>query len=203
MKSTQTAQNCNFIYITLLILIALLIFPLVSNAQTVVPFQQRFERQGINGDLTIIGNTIIGDSPTVAYNGTTQNNFIDMVFIDIDGDPSTFNSSSAKFTTGSCNRVIYAGLYWGAISAPSDPAPNEVKFKVPGGTYQDLTADVSLYDLVYYKDVTSIVTASTTPSGDYFVANLSTNEGRDNSAGWSLVIVYEEPESTKKVHKYI
>lgn len=198
MKSTQTAQKCNFIYITLLILIALLIFPLVSNAQTTVPFQQRFQTQGINGDLTIIGNTVLGDSPNVPYNGTTQNNYIDMVYIDIDGDPSTFNSSSARFTTGSCNRVVYAGLYWGAVSAPSDPAPNEIKFKIPGGAYQDLTADVSLDDLVYYKDVTSIVTASTTPSGDYFVANLSTNEGTDNSAGWSLVLVYEDPSEPRK-----
>ena len=66
-----------------------------------------------------------------------------MVFVDIDGDASTFNSSSANFTTGSCNRVVYAGLYWGAVGAPSTPAPNEVKFKIPGGTYQDLTSENS------------------------------------------------------------
>lgn len=198
MKSTQTTQKCNFIYVTLFLLIALLLLPLVTKAQTTVPFEKRYETQGINGDLTIIGNSILGDSPDTPYNGTTQNNYIDMVFVDIDNDPTTFNSSSASFTTGSCNRVIYAGLYWGAVAAPSDPAPNEIKFKIPGGTYQDLTADVSLDDMVYYKDVTSIVTSITNPNGDYFVANLSTSEGANSSAGWSLVLVYEDPTLPRK-----
>ena len=64
-------------------------------------FTQRYETQGINGDLTIIGNSILGDSPDTPYNGDTQNNFIDMVFVDVDNNPNTFNSSSARFTTNS------------------------------------------------------------------------------------------------------
>lgn len=198
MKSTQTTQKCNFIYITLFLLIALLLLPLISQAQTTTPFAKRYETQGINGDLTIIGNSILGDTPDTPYNGTTQNNYIDMVFVDIDNDPTTFNSSSATFATGSCNRVIYAGLYWGAVAAPSDPAPNEVKFKIPGGSYQDLTADVSLDDVVYYKDVTSIVTSISNPNGDYYVANVSSSEGTNSSAGWSLVLVYEDPTLPRK-----
>jgi len=197
MKSTQTTQKCNFIYGTLLLLLALLFLPLVITAQTTTPFVQRYEKQGINGDLTIIGNSNIGESSDTPYNGDTQNNYIDMVFIDIDGDASTFNSSSANFTTDNCNKIVYAGLYWGAIAAPSTPAPNEVKFKIPGGAYADLTADEQL-DLIYYKDVTDIVSANTNPSGDYFVANISTNEGKNNSAGWSLVIVYEDPSESRK-----
>ena len=82
-----------------------------------------------------------------------------MVFVDIDNDPTTFSSSSATFTTSPCNRVVYAGLYWGARFASTTPAPNEVKFKIPGGTYQDLTADANL-DMIYYKDVTNIVTTN-------------------------------------------
>lgn len=197
MKSTDTTQKSNFIYITLLLLIALLFIPLFTKAQTTTPFVQRYEKQGINGDLTLIGNSNVGESATVPYNGDTQNNFIDMVFIDIDNDASTFNSSSANFTTAACNKVIYAGLYWGAVSAPTTPARNEVKFKIPGGAYQDLTADIQL-DVIYYKDVTAIVTANTNPNGDYFVANISANTGNDASAGWTLVIVYEDPSLPRK-----
>lgn len=169
----------------------------LSYAQTTIPFAKRYETAGINGDLTMIGNSNLGPTVDTPYNGTTNNNFINMVFIDIDGDASTFNSSSANFSTGSCTRVVYAGLYWGAISAPSTPAPNQVKFKIPGGSYQNITADTQL-DRIYYKDVTSIITSIGNPSGDYFVADLSTTQGANNSAGWSLVLVYENPNETRK-----
>ena len=198
MKSTQTTQKCIFILVILFLL-----FPLFLKAQTTTTFVKRYETQGINGDLTIIGNSILGDTSDTPYNGTTQNNFIDMVFVDIDNDPNTLNSSSANFTTDMCNRVVYAGLYWGAVAAPttlpSTPPSleNEVKFKVPGGAYQILTADATL-DLIYYKDVTSLLTGMTNPSGDYFVADINTSEGASSAAGWSLVIVFEDPSQPRK-----
>lgn len=189
----------NQTYLLIFSIFFLLLTSFVSKAQTTIPFAKRFETAGINGDLTIIGNSILGPSVDTPYDGTTNNNFIDMVFVDIDGDAATFNSSSANFSTDNCNRVVYAGLYWGAISAPSSPLPNQVKFKLPGGSYQDLTADAQL-DKIYYKDVTSIVAANSNPSGNYFVANVSTTQGTNTSAGWSLVLVYEDP---KEARKYI
>ena len=176
---------------------AFLFVAFFAQAQTTTPFVQRFETQGINGDLTIIGNSILGDSPDTPYNGDTQNNFIDMVFVDIDNNASTFNSSSASFTTDACNRIVYAGLYWGAVSAPASLEPENVKFKIPGKPYQDITADLTI-DLIYYKDVTSLVATNNNISGDYFVANISSSEGANSSAGWSLVIVYEDPNETRK-----
>jgi gliding motility-associated-like protein/uncharacterized repeat protein (TIGR01451 family) len=190
----KTAKQTSFLKLTLFLLV---FSSYLSFGQTTIPFAKRYETAGINGDLIIIGNSSLGESVDTPYNGTSRNNSIDMVFIDIDGDASTFNSSSAKFTTGSCNRVVYAGLYWGAVVAPSTPAPNQVKFKIPGGAYQNITADTNL-DKIYYKDVTSIVTSISNPSGDYYVGNVSTAEGRDNSAGWSLVLVYEDPTETRK-----
>ncbi len=166
-------------------------------AQTTIPFVKRYETAGINGDLTMIGNSNLGETVDTPYNGTTQNNFIDMVFIDIDNDASTFNSSSATFSTNRCNRVVYAGLYWGSIAAPATPLPEEVKFKIPGGAYQNLTADV-IIDRIYYKDVTTLLSGMSNPNGEYFVANVSTTEGRNSSAGWSLVIVYEDPTESRK-----
>ena len=197
MRSTQVSQKFIFVYVTLLLLLTLLFFPTLLHAQTTVPFAKRFETQGINGELTMIGNSILGENATQPYNGTQLNNNIDMVFIDIDQDASTFNSSSAKFSTSTCNRVVYAGLYWGAMLAPATPAPNEVKFKIPGKAYQDLTADAQL-DAIYYKDVTSIVQSISDPSGTYFVANVSTEEGYGLSAGWTLVLVYEDPTLPRK-----
>ena len=145
----KTAKQISFLKLTLFLLV---LTSFVTFGQTTIPFAKRYETAGINGDLTIIGNSILGESVDTPYNGTMKNNDIDMVFIDIDGDPSTFNSSSAKFSTDNCNRVVYAGLYWGAMFAPSTPAPNQVKFKLPRGTYQNITADFNL-DKIYYKDV--------------------------------------------------
>lgn len=49
-----------------------------------------------------------------------------MVFVDVDSDPSTFNSSSAflEFSkengaNSSCTKVLFAGLYWSG-RGPSD-----------------------------------------------------------------------------------
>lgn len=190
----KTDYQTNFLQLFLFVLI----FGAFSvQSQTTIPFAKRYETSGINGDLTIIGNSILGESSDTPYNGDTQNNYIDMVFVDIDNDASTFNSSSAAFDTNNCNRVVYAGLYWGAIATPATPLPEEVKFKVPGGSYIDLTADADI-DRIYYKDVTSLLGALNNPSGDYYVANISTTEGVNSSAGWSLVIVYEDPTESRK-----
>ena len=175
MKTDQQSKFLTHFLVVFLLCVA------AAFAQTTTPFTQRYETQGINGDLTIIGNSILGDSPDTPYNGDTQNNFIDMVFVDVDNNPNTFNSSSARFTTNSCNRVVYAGLYWGAVSAPANLEPENIKFRVPGRGYQDITADETI-DLIYYKDVTSLVAGNNNVSGDYWVANISSSEGQSSAA---------------------
>ncbi|MGG8496617.1 hypothetical protein ACQY1Q_09385, partial [Tenacibaculum sp. TC6] len=103
---------------------------------------------------------------------------------------------------------------------------NEIKFKLPGGNYIDLVADkfdLTKRELIYddgaydempyvcYKDVTSLVTGLTNANGDYYAANIKATLGIDNqdndrlgsSAGWSLVIVYEnDNESSKKFYVF-
>ncbi len=176
----------------------LLLSSILSYSQTIVPFEKRYDIEGINGDLTIIGNNILSNSPDTPYDGTEINDRFDMVYVDIDNDPNTFSSSSADFVLGSCNRVVYAGLYWGAVFAPTSPSPDTIKFKTPGGNYQDITADISLNDIIYYKDVTDIVTSSSNKSGTYFVANVVSTLGSNMSAGWSLVLVFEDPNESRK-----
>ncbi|WP_025743897.1 T9SS type B sorting domain-containing protein [Aquimarina pacifica] len=94
----------------------------------------------INGELKVIGNSIVGldqglrtncqdcdrpggsggrqcviYDPEDDYNLGCSNNGRVFDYIDIDGDTSTFSSSSAELVlpTG-CERVAYAGLYWAA-----------------------------------------------------------------------------------------
>ncbi|MFD1316427.1 T9SS type B sorting domain-containing protein [Namhaeicola litoreus] len=180
------------------LILACILFYTQGFSQTIVPFQKRYENVGINGDLTMIGNAILNNSPNMPYNGTGINNDFDMVYVDIDNDPSTFSSSSADFNLASCDRIVYAGLYWGSVLAPSNSNANQVKFKTPGGSYQNITADVSLDDVIYYKDVTTIVKNSSNKSGSYFVANVVSTLGRNMAAGWTLVLVIEGPSYSRK-----
>ena len=112
----------------------------------------------VKGDVTLIGNTILTPKNEVLpYNGGGNNNDLDAVYIDIDGDASTVNSSSADLAiNNSCKKIVWAGLYWSAMypngsstdtgcfncgTAPENDW-NVVKFKVPGATtYTTITAN--------------------------------------------------------------
>jgi len=103
----------------------------------------------INGDFTMLGNTNL---TLENYSLDLQNN-MPMVFVDIDDDPDTFNSSSAtlEFSTENgadptCSSILFAGLYWTGRSA-SGPSVDlekngikktlhkeEIKIKGPGQT---------------------------------------------------------------------
>ncbi|SHE51532.1 gliding motility-associated C-terminal domain-containing protein [Arenibacter palladensis] len=197
-------------------------------------FDVRYENE-LRGDITFIANNIVnrqtdgywkgkgknkewvpGENPNDPYNDTGSsseyNDDLDMQYIDIDGDASTFSSSSATLTVPNpdCAKVRYAGLYWSAVfSASNRTGFNQLKFKIPGGTYQDLTADEILFDgagdadfgyyspYACYKDVTSIVAGMADPNGEYFAANIRASSGSSISGGvsggWKMVVVYEDP----------
>ena len=145
------------------------------------------------------------------YNGNSTNDGVNAaVYVDIDGDASTFNSSSADLDVpgdDSCYVIVYAGLYWSAVVDGDEPK-SDIKFKVPGGSYEDITGTEIYYQnasnnnrsntYAYYHDVTDMLTALPDPEGTYAVANISTLVGpKPNSeglsAGWSLFVVYEDP----------
>ena len=66
----------------------------------------------------MIGNANLQLSPTIIdKNNPNSNN--PMVYVDVDGNPDTWNSSSANLTFSGengalpdCSNIIYAGLYW-------------------------------------------------------------------------------------------
>lgn len=201
--------------------ICILLFMYTGISQVKNDFDVRYANE-LRGDLTFIANNIVnrdegGDNPEDPYNLTGSsseyNDRLNMQYIDIDGDPSTFSSSSATLAVpdSNCSLVRYAGLYWSAVYRDNNRSSDfdQIKFSVPGGAYMDLTADEILFDgdgdvdfgnyapYACYKDVTSIITGLANPDGEYFVANVRASSG-DNvqggvSGGWSLVVVYENP----------
>ena len=88
------------------------------------PFTPRFD-QDLKGDILLIGNILSIEVPevmrptNVPYNRNGANGSINMGFVDVDSDASTFSSSSADLiippTSASCYRIRYAGLYWAGI----------------------------------------------------------------------------------------
>ncbi|RUA11637.1 MAG: hypothetical protein DSY83_16480, partial [Flavobacteriia bacterium] len=198
----------------------ILLFYFTGEAQVKNNFEVRYENK-LKGDLTFIANNIVNrdgstTDPEDPYNTTgsssSYNDDLNMQYIDIDGDPNTFSSSSATLSVpdSDCSLIRYAGLYWSAVYKDSNRSDfNQVKFQVPGGSYVDLTADEILFDgyndsdfgnyspYACYKDVTSLLTALPNPDGEYFVANVRASSGSSItggiSGGWSLVVVYENP----------
>ncbi len=199
-------------YPTLLIV---LLFGIQSFAQNFVPFTPRFD-QDLKGDIVLIGNNILGPNNYPYNNNTTYNHNVDMQYIDIDGDPSTFSSSSADLVipNPNCYIIQHASLYWGAVTKGTQPFTN-VRFKGPTGAYNDITGTVIFdangtsvdggdsFPYACYADVTSIVTNLTNNLGTYTLANVSSALGETGtfnpyngtgySSGWSLFVVYEDP----------
>ena len=102
-------------------------------AQVVVPFTQRTsvytptkKIYNVKGDFTLIGNTNL----TLASYGDNTGNNNSMIYVDVDSDPSTINSSSAALNLSnengsipSCSNIIYAGLYWTGRSSNGGDSP--------------------------------------------------------------------------------
>ena len=107
----------------ILLLFILVSLTNVSVSQVVVPFKQRTSIYtpdkriySIRGDFQMIGNT---NMTLQNYSNTAPNSNNQMIYVDIDGDPGTINSSSAELNLSSengadptCSNIIYAGLYW-------------------------------------------------------------------------------------------
>ncbi len=147
---------------TQLLVLSLILGTLFSiTAQEIVPLSQRVSKSNIHGDLTMIGNSIVGlaysndenvaYNPNEAYNGNLNNGNSISEYIDIDSDATTFSSSSADLATPrpDCTTIAYAGLYWSAT---------------------------------YYLDRTPIYTPrltvnNTTIAGDYVIADNAFNPG--------------------------
>ena len=205
--------NKNLIQLVLLTVV-LLSASFIGYSQVRVPFTPRTSDYSPNqtvynvkGDFTMVGNTNL---TLVNYNSSRDNSSNDMRFVDVDGDPSTANSSMSTLALSTenganpeCSNIIYAGLYWTGRNrgaSYTDLRRRTIKFKGPGQSYQTLIADAT--DIRYpgdndmfagYKEVTDIVKNG--GLGDYYVADIALTEGNGGSTGyyggWGMVVVYE------------
>mgnify|MGYP002136418057 FL=1 len=134
------------------------------DAQLVVPFAKTPDQIfSVKGDYTMFGNTSLIRMP---YADVGQNGNSDMVYVDVDSDNNTWNSSSANFdfavedgVNPNCTQILYAALYWtgrannGGTAGTTVEATrifngatqnrtftkNEIKLKYGNGTYQNIT----------------------------------------------------------------
>jgi len=213
--------------LALLILSCCLVLPVFASAAD-RPFTSRFSTN-VNGQIIIAANTImqcptntvdplLNSGCTGARAGTNarNNNTLDMGWLDVDSDSSTFDSSSAQLLLPTTGHVLFAGLYWtglqkkaavvtgangykGTPLAPPDAtAIGTVKLSVPGAAgYATVTASQvdtgSIAEgsgYTAFADVTSLVNAA--GAGNYTVANVQTGTGGNSFGGWSLVIAYSD-----------
>lgn len=121
---------------TLIAIVVALAITTSANAQVIKTFTQRSSSYtpskliyNIRGDFTMIGNTNL---TLQSYGNYTNNSNNIMEYVDVDGDPNTFNSSSAtlEFSTENgaipeCSNIIYAGLYWTGRSHDGSSSPEE------------------------------------------------------------------------------
>jgi uncharacterized repeat protein (TIGR01451 family) len=174
----------------------------------------------LQGDISGTGNTLLTclDTDTVcaaaragtASGAANNNNSRAMRYVDIDGDPRTFDSSAATLALPPGGRVAFAGLYYGGRSlagtggqaAPNAAQRGQVLFRPPGlDDYLTLQADTvdnvvdpTGLEREYqgFVDVTDIVRAA--GIGEYMVGNvqLGTGLNADQSGGWALAVAYED-----------
>lgn len=93
-----------------------------TKAQVRVPFTQRTAQStpsktiyNIKGDFAMFGNTNL----TLKTYSNTIDNDGEMIFVDVDDDSNTWNSSSSTLQLSNengadpnCSKIIFAGLYW-------------------------------------------------------------------------------------------
>ena len=192
---------------SLLLLLMLMLGWLEHGHGAARPFTRRFTAD-IAGDIVQIGNTNMtapaGTAGDAARNGTgtaLNNNDHSMVFVDIDTDSTTFNSSSATLALPAGARVLFAGLYWGSdtatgtgvTAAPNAAIRTQVIFATPTSGYATRTStiDDSTSGYSCFSDVTSLV--SSAGSGAYTVANIQGSRTTNRFSGWALVVAYTQP----------
>ncbi|MGF1554989.1 gliding motility-associated C-terminal domain-containing protein [Paucihalobacter sp.] len=192
------------------------------SAQVLDNFTPRFN-QTVKGDMTIIANNVLSTTATGDYNGSAGNHSLNTVNVDIDSDPTTFNSSSANFVIPNndveCLSVIKAYLYWAAADYAENGVENQpnwnfndVKLMLPGQTnYTTITADEVIFrgrdtnfsnePYICVKDITSQINTLASPYGKYQIGNVEAKTGNlqigssniGTSGGWQIVFIYESP----------
>ncbi|WP_433827507.1 Ig-like domain-containing protein [Actinoplanes sp. CA-015351] len=222
MRDGYPAKSAGVLLLVLALMLTIVPPARVAAAIT-TPFTTRFDVNA-NGAILLRGNANLTCpvhllTPTCADArngiGSTANeelndNGYPMIFTDADGDPATFNDSTATIDMPAGSTVLFAGLYWGAdpsagssvgallgAAAPTAANKNKVRFRTPAGPVWNPITASSLYAIsatgAYqgFADVTALVAGA--GNGVYGVADIQSGRGTDRYAGWTLVIAYANP----------
>jgi hypothetical protein len=145
MRNLYDNNTKNGLRLVLIQMLFVLGFVFTTQAQVRVPFNQRTSAftpnkklYNLKGDFTMIGNTNLTPQN---YTPTTLNNNNTMLYVDVDGNANTLNSSSANLTfstengaTPSCSNIVYAGLYWTGRAARDSDSNSPETFTVTKGS---------------------------------------------------------------------
>ena len=180
--------------------------------------------EAVYGDVTVVGNSVL-TCPTPEQAGhhpryppqscvdalnrrgsgpSALNNGHRMVWNDVDGDATTFNSSRAELTIPAGATVAYAKLGWAGSATchdaddppgtPRDPVTFNGTRVAPGRFAIDTPDDLSHTDNAFYSAEADVTRALT--SGTVTVGNVWAPQGFDCFGGWSLTVVWKFDDAT-------
>lgn len=185
------------------------------------------KQYNINGNVQIVGNSMLLKSDGTCAGTGTNNNDISTTWANKDSDGTTWNATSADLTLPkgvNSSKIKYAGLYWqGRVDDAHDDAAfwaaaKTIKFKAQGLSYQTLTSSDSKYNWTLRSsdsnyqgslDVTAIIKQSidtaaaadidsTGFSGTFWGANIQAEKMTNGFGAWALIVVYEDYADTLK-----
>lgn len=181
------------------------------------------ETRNINGNLKVIGNTVLcvkSGGNCYNYTGTKSNAELDLRYIDVDGDASTFNSSKAQINIPQKAVIKWAGVYTqgylkGQTLQNSKTILQEPIYLSANGVdkFASTPSQIDLYPNDNYgytygtfSEVSQFIGKKGSEINGYVTAaNIKSYQGEDGSGlgnygAWTLVIVYEdENESLKNI----
>ncbi|MEI6680302.1 MAG: hypothetical protein WCL21_16960, partial [Mariniphaga sp.] len=191
--------------IFLMVVIAF-IYPQLASSQVIKPFLQRTSSYSptkkiynIKGDFTMIGNTNLMLDPAIADRSSSNSN--QMVYVDVDGDPNTLNSSSANLNLSAengaapaCSNIIYAGLYWtGRSDDGTSPNTFTVSKNVPGvGTLVNQDYTLANSNSVTYTNYALAIARTGSNNNSRIYTYKFTSTG---SAGNTVAFIYRNNNS--------
>ncbi len=171
--------------------------------KTFKPVYQQTQKGGIVFISNVATTCRIADTNAMPPSTGTSNNSYPSYYVDRDGDPTTFSSTSDSLVLPPCSQISFVGLYWGgyATAATTGYATRQnIKIKANNNSYIDVS---STWDTTYvggsfttyhcYRDITGIFQAYGNNTR-YTVANVigaTTGGGNNRFAGWNIVIVYK------------
>lgn len=158
-----------------------------------------------HGSIQVRGNVLMSCDAAVAACADTRNAIVagnnggfSMQYVDVDADPTTFNSSSSHVEIPDGAGVLFAQLTWSGQSTAA--ARDQVRLTGPDGLTTPITGglDTLATGSAYQgsADVTSLVQAA--GEGSYTVANVQSTTGTNQYAGWSLVVVLSDPDEPSR-----